>query len=133
MKPSCLSCAAALLWLSLPFTATAQPAASAAAPSMAASAAGPAKPVRRLMTPAEQRSSATPPGELQPERPVVPQIRIPLGKTPPPPTATTAARRAATASSPAAIDDAAARCVALQSADARTECLAQLKRPNAKR
>ena len=133
MKLSCLSCAAALLWAGLPFAATAQPAASASAPSVAASAAGPAKPVRRLMTPAEQRSSATPPGELQPERPVVPQIRIPLGKTPPPPTATTAARRAATSSSPAAIDDAAARCVALESADARTECLAQLKRPNAKR
>ena len=44
----------------------------------------PARTGPRLLSPTETRNSATPPGDLRPERPVTPQIRIPLGKAPPP-------------------------------------------------
>ena len=42
------------------------------------------RPGPRLLTPTETRNSATAPGDLRPERPVTPQIRIPFGKAPSP-------------------------------------------------
>jgi hypothetical protein len=91
-----------------------------AVPGTAPSAPRPAKPAPRLMTPAEARDSATAPGELRPERPVVPQISIPLGKTPPRPAA-----RVASAST-GAIHDATARCKALESESERAKCLTRI-------
>ena len=71
--------------------AAAQVPASIAEPTLAAPSAVPvpvpAPPARtgpRLLSPTETRNSATPPGDLRPERPVTPQIRIPFGKAPPP-------------------------------------------------
>ena len=91
-------------------------------PGTAPSAPRPAKPAPRLMTPAEARDSATAPGELRPERPVVPQISIPLGKTPPRPAA-----RVASAST-GAVHDAMARCKALESEPERAKCLTRIAR-----
>jgi len=119
MKPCCLPLVAALLaGLTLPVlaqTATPSPAAAASSPQGE-------KPARRLPTPDEKRNSATAPGDMRPERPVVQQIRIPLGKTPPKPTA--AAAKPAPAAS-GGIDDMAARCEALSSPAARAQCRAR--------
>jgi len=78
------------LCCTLPMTIRAQPAtpatastaaSAASAPFAASAASGP-----RLMTPKERRdnSAAAAAPDLRPDRPVVPQIRIPLGRTPTP-------------------------------------------------
>ena len=129
--------------------AAAQVPASAADPDPPSAASVPAPPARsgpRLLSPTETRNSATPPGDLRPERPVTPQIRIPFGKAPPPavpPTersqpiagpsgnsalpastapvdATEAARNASAA--------AAARCEALRGEQVRAKCRDRLAR-----
>jgi len=122
MKSRCLPLAAALLLAASPLAATAQ--SSASAPISAASAAPAAKPGPRLLTPAESRDSASPPGELRPERPVTPQISVPLGKTPPASvkSPSRALRRGKAASAAGGIDDAAARCEAQSDAQARAKC-----------
>ena len=116
----CLPLAAALLLAASPLAATAQ--SSASAPVSAASAASAAKPGPRLLTPGESRDSATPPGDLRPERRVTPQISVPLGKTPPGPvkSESRALRRGKAASG--VIDDAAARCEAQSDEQARAKC-----------
>ena len=75
------------LALGLTAIAVAQVPASAPDPDPPSAASVPAPPARtgpRLLSPTETRNSATPPGDLRPERPVTPQIRIPFGKAPPP-------------------------------------------------
>lgn len=122
MKVACLPLAAALTFSLAPVLALAQ--ASAPLPGPRESAPRLPRPAPKLPTPAQQRDSATAPGELRPERPVLPQIAIPLGKTPPVPLKS-AARRARGNGSGASggVDDAAARCEALADAQARALCL----------
>ena len=70
----------------LPLASYAQPAAPAAA-SAASAASAPAAPKGpRLLTPKEKRDNAEAAAspDLRPDRPVVPQIRIPLGRKPTP-------------------------------------------------
>ena len=101
----------------------AQPnAVAASAASAPASSPTAASPGRRVLTPAEKRETSSMPGDLRPEDPVKPQIVLPLRKeassaTPP------SARRSASASG--GIDDAAARCEAQVSRQARERCRAQ--------
>jgi hypothetical protein len=98
------------------FAVDAQP---ASAPAAAAS-----KPSRlppRPMTPAQQHDAAFP--DLRPERPIVPQLSIPLGgKGRPERVAPSAPARPGKAASALSIGDAAARCEAEPSAQARAAC-----------
>jgi hypothetical protein len=107
-----------------------------APPSMAASAPAASAPVGpRVLTPAEQRRNvdeATAP-DLRPDRPVVPQISVPLGRRPPvqAPAASRAPRSGA-APTPGHIGDAAARCESTPGDLERAACrkrLAETKPP----
>jgi hypothetical protein len=123
----------ALAWPAGAQSQTSAPVAAPAASRPAPPAAAPRTTPRRLST-AELRDSATAPGELRPERPVLPQIVIPLGKGAPAPTAPPArARRDGPAPAAAAIDDRAARCEAQRSAAARARCHDQLAHEDARR
>lgn len=106
-------------------TAGFQPA-RAQAPATAASTPS-AKPPPRALSPNESREVATTPGSRRPEDPVIPQINIPLGRTPPPPVAgkATAARHGQTSGG---IDDRVARCEAQSSSAARATCRDRLVR-----
>jgi hypothetical protein len=117
---ACLPWLVALAW---PAALQAQTSAPVAAPaaSRAAPPAAPRLAPRRLST-SELLGSATAPGELRPERPVVPQIVIPLGKGTPATTPPARTRRDSPAPAAAAIDDRAARCEAQTSAAARARC-----------
>jgi hypothetical protein len=95
----------------------ATPAPTAASVPPAAAKAGPRRP-----TPTELRDSATIKGDLRPDDRVIPQIVIPLRKgAAPTKTPSGAARRAAPAAS-GGIDDAAARCEAASTPQAREQC-----------
>jgi len=61
--------------------------------------------------------SAVVPGDLRPENPVVPQVKIPLGRAASVPQSNTVTR--------GGIDDRAARCQARVSAEARAACMAR--------
>ena len=127
MKTRCLPLAAVLMLAVSPFSAMAQ--ASAPAPISAASTSPAAKPGPRLLTPAESRDSAPPPGNLRPERPVTPQISIPLGKKPPArlkPESRAVPR--GNAPSASGIDNAAARCEAQSGEQVRAKCRDRLAR-----
>lgn len=105
------------------------PAATASSPAPAASTPQNGPRAQRLRSPAETGDRATVPGDLRPERPVTPQISIPLGKKAAPPTARQ--ERAAQPGNPAAsgaIDDAAARCESQADELARATCRAKLAR-----
>lgn len=98
----------------------------ASVPSALASAPA-ARPAPRPQTPVERRDSATEPGDLRPERPVVPQVTIPLGKgSPVAPKPPTRPGRRSQAASAAGIDDAVARCEAQSDARQRADCRAAL-------
>ncbi len=85
----------------------------------------------RAMTPAEKRDSATAPGGVRPEEPVVPQISIPLGKTPPAPTLSKAQQqRHDKAAAMGGVDDSVARCKAAATPAERDACLTRLGRPD---
>ena len=129
VRTPCLSFAAALTIAVMPLMAIAQ--ASAAAPESGASAVVPlrTKPGPRLLTPIESRGSATQPGDVRPERPVTPQISIPLGKTPP------AARtpepigaKPNRLPAPVGLEDAVARCEAQAGEQVRAKCRDRLAR-----
>ena len=111
---------AVLIASALPFAAFAQASAPVAA-SAASTAPAPTGP--RLLTPAEKRDNADAAAapDLRPDHPVVPQIRIPLGRTPPTAPGSAPARRGSAA--PAGhIGDAAARCEALPAGAERAAC-----------
>ena len=120
--------ATALAMACVPLASSAQVAVSA--PAQTASAAAPlrTRPGPRLLTPAETRDSATQPGDVRPERPVTPQISIPLGKTPP--AARTPEPIGAKRNRPAADAraDAAARCEAQVGEQVRAKCRDRLAR-----
>jgi hypothetical protein len=122
-----LACACALV-----SSAHAQVPARVPAPLAAPAASAPpvvSKSKSRAMTPAESRDSATVPGDVRPEDPVVPQIRIPLGRTPPVASHTPAqTRRHEQAAATGGIDDAVARCKAAEAPAARDACLARARR-----
>ena len=107
-----------------------------AAPRPLDAASGPTAPLPgpRLLTPAQSRERAAPPGELRPEHPVTRQIHIPFGKAPPAPLKPL---RHAVHTGPATptggIDDAAARCEARRDAQARSKCRDQLAHEGAQR
>ena len=128
MTIRCLVLAAALALVASPVAAIGPAAASA--PPAAAAPAAPAIPTGpRLLTPGESRDSASPPGDLRPERPVTPQISIPLGKAPPAPLklpSRVAPRGNAAAAN--GIDDAAARCEAEPGEQVRAKCRDKLAR-----
>jgi len=115
--------------------ASAQPASAPnALPSLGASAASapaPTQPVGpRLRSPAETGNRATAPGDLRPERPVSPQISIPIGK-PVPADGPNADRRVLKRPAPpttGSIDDAAARCESQVDDTLRADCRARLAR-----
>ncbi|WP_374561806.1 hypothetical protein [Ideonella sp.] len=91
-----------------------------------ASAPSPAKPPRRALTPEELRSSAQFPDGSQPERPIAPQVVIPLGrKAPlaPPEPAASAAAGAAAAPVGSKVNDQVARCKALSAPAQRAACV----------
>ena len=97
--------------------------AQASAPaSLSGASAPPApKPALRPMTPVEKSRTAAP--ELRPERPVVPQLNIPLGKkSQPSQSSEPTAPRSRSAASSAVIGDAAARCEAELSERVRATC-----------
>ena len=127
MKTRCLPLAAALLLAVATLPAPAQ--SSASAPLPAASSSAPVRSGPRLLTPTEMRDNATPPGELRPEHPVTPQVRIPLGKKPPEPSKSQpAAPRPGDAASAGSIDDEAARCEAQRGEQVRAKCRDELAR-----
>jgi hypothetical protein len=85
----------------------------------------------RAMTAAEKRDSASVPGDVRPEEPVVPQISIPLGKTPPAPTLSKAQRqRHDKTAAMGGVDDSVARCKAAKTPADRDACLTRLGRPD---
>ena len=126
MKIRWLLLAAAMACAALPGIAMAQ--ASSPVSTSAASAPAAAKPALKPSTPQQSRDSATMPGDLRPEHPVVPQIDIPLGKkTPAPPKPRSKAASGGSAASAAGgIDDAVASCEAQVDAQARADCRARL-------
>lgn len=135
MKTFCVivqAALAALVVLGVAVPATAQPAASAASAARPLKPAKPARPPTRLMSPAESANQAAQPGDLRPEHPVTPQIRIPLGKPATPATPAKPVARPAPVA-PGAIDDAAARCEAEASDAARADCRARMARERAAR
>jgi hypothetical protein len=101
----------------------------AAAPAPASAPVG-SKSTPRPMTPAQKSQAATVPGDVRPEEPVVPQISIPLGRTPPAPLATSSAaqRKRAAAAASGGIDDSIARCKAMETKGERDDCLARQRR-----
>ncbi|MGK2898266.1 MAG: hypothetical protein ACSLE9_06225 [Burkholderiaceae bacterium] len=122
--------AVAFPWNAVHAQASAPPTLPAAPPTMApaSASAGKAAPGGpRLRTPAETAARAAAPGDLRPERPVVPQVSIPLGKKTPPTTKReTRAMRNGTAAASGGVHDAAARCEALADAEERVSCRAGL-------
>lgn len=111
-----LGTAGAFAQSSLPAPLPGRPASGASAPAATAPN-GP-----RLRSPSETGNRATAPGELRPERPVAPQISIPLGKKLPPPTRRE--ERAVRHGQPVAgaVDDAAARCESQTDERIRAAC-----------
>ena len=137
MKIRFLPLAAALSIALLPCTS---PAAEAGAvPSVPAASAPPAaKPAPRLSSPTDPldnplSSGGVPSGGLRPSGDTTPQLTIPLGKNPPPPLKTESrAVQRDKAGSRGGINDAAARCEAEASADARAKCRDKLARDTGK-
>jgi hypothetical protein len=83
------------------------------------------KPAPKALTPVQQAQANSAPGELRPERPVMPQISAPIGRVPAPPTAEPPPVPTET------LDQRLARCQAELGEKARTECRqrAELARP----
>lgn len=82
-------------------------------------------------SPSERRDSADPPGELRPDKPVVPQIDIPIGRAPAPtaPLSKERQARAAKAAAAGGLDDSAARCLAQRQEKDRAQCRMAASRP----
>ena len=116
MKSALLLLVALALSAGAPSAALAQASAPAASPPQKP----PTPPPPRRLSAEELREVGGPPGEVRPQDPVIPQIKVPLGKkqpvTPPPPA------RSGSAAAAGGIDDAAARCLALTDAAERAAC-----------
>ena len=93
------------------------PTASAAASAVSSPASAPAKAVRRPLTPEEQRDAAQFPDGSQPDRPVLPQVLVPLGKKPAPLEGTAGAAPAVK------INDDVARCKAQAGPKQKAACV----------
>jgi hypothetical protein len=142
MKICPLSLLALLICAALPLAASAQtvatPSNSAATPAPATAAAPAAsvplrspatQPAPRRQSARESSTNAVAPGKMRPERPVTPQISIPLGRTTPAPQPTPAPPpRAGNPTATGGVDDAAARCQAEEDATLRAECRDRLAR-----
>ncbi len=129
MKVRLLLCLAAFA-AGLPIGALAQ----ASAPAAAAPASGPraTKPAPKLMTSEEKRDTAT--RDLQPERQPAPQLTIPLSKKGQPEAKPQTYRQSQKAAQTGGgIDDAAARCKAEASEQARAACLERAGRDSKSR
>lgn len=121
----CWPVAAVLACVAVPSGALAQ--SSVPAPNTAVSAPTAAKPRPSPLTPQQLRESATPPGELRPERAAVPQINVPLGRKPVVPVKPQSkASRRGEAEPAEGIDDAVARCEAQSDRQVRANCRAQM-------
>ena len=113
-------------------TAWAQASAPTALPDFPASAAStPGATLRtppgpRLRSPAETGSRATTPGDLRPERPVTPQISVPLGKPQPVGAGETRPVRRQAAPAVGAVDNAVSRCESELDDRMRATCRARL-------
>ncbi|NRF65822.1 hypothetical protein HLB44_02360 [Aquincola sp. S2] len=100
-------------------TVIVRPAASAPAPAPAS------KPQPRLLTLDEKRASATAPGTLQPERPALPQVAVPLERTAGAKVRTvvrTPRREAAALASSGRVSEGAALCGAQKNPAVREDC-----------
>ena len=108
----------AFVFSALPLAVHAQAGAAASAPPF-----NKTKP--RALSPAEQRDSASIPGDVRPADAVIPQINLPLGRTPPAaaPATKAEAQRRRQADANGGIDDGIARCKAQTTVAARRECL----------
>jgi hypothetical protein len=141
MKTFRQSCVATLTVLGLaPGVVLAQASAPAAAlpgasgPSMGRAAPGPLKPPPKLPTAQQKRDQAAESGDLRPDRPVTPQLNIPLGKgTSHKPQRTTGRPGTRPSSGGSGIDDSVARCNAESDPQARADCRAALPAPAAKK
>jgi hypothetical protein len=130
MNTRCMPFMAALAMAASPAAVLAQ----ATAPAAAASAAQPAaaaKPGPRRALPPVRRDAGFERQDLRPEHPVIPQIKIPLGRAepaplPPKPKSQRAGLGGAAATT--GIDDAVARCEARTDARERTACRDALAR-----
>ena len=92
---------------------------------------GPLAPRPRPRSLSEAADQASPPGELRPERPVTPQLSIPLGRTPPaaaPGPGRSVRRDAAATPASGGVDDAAARCESLEGSKQRSACRVRAER-----
>jgi hypothetical protein len=115
--------AGSVLLLMTTGTAVAAPAQAASAASAASSVAPTrSRPVKRPLTNAELRDSATFPGDLRPADMPPPQVTVPLGRKPPPPSPAEASEAARDAAMPGKIDDRVARCKGLADARQREAC-----------
>ena len=98
-------------------------------PGPGASAPAPAPAGPRQRGPAETGNRATAPGDLRPERPVAPQITIPLGKKPPVvPDRNASAPPRSDSAPPGGVDDAVARCESQADPQELAACRAKLAR-----
>jgi hypothetical protein len=132
MKLRCLPLVVALACAMLPWGVMAQ--ATAPLPGSAASTSPSATPGPKPLTPQQSRDSATTPGNLRPEHATVPQVNIPLGKTPAAALKTqSTAPRGGNAASEVGIDDAVARCEAEPDRSVREVCRARLAHEGGKR
>lgn len=114
----------AAMWLAVTLPAIAQTKTPEPSPAASAASAVPlSRPGPRLLTPEQSRDNDTAPGEVRPERPVQPQISIPL--KPAPTRQLGSAPGSDTRPGPAGgkVDDAAARCNAIVGTQSRTQCL----------
>jgi len=138
MKIRCLPFAAAFAIVVLPCIAAAAEA--GAVPTVPAASAPPpaTKPAPRLSSPTDPldnplSSGGVPSGGLRPSGDTTPQLTIPLGKNPPPPLKSESrAVQRDKAGSRGGINDAAARCEAEASAEARAKCRDKLARDTGK-
>ncbi len=82
----------------------------------------------RLLSPAEKRDNADAAAspDLRQERSVLPQLSVPLGRTPPAPGPSASRPRGGAAAPPGHIGDAAARCESLPGNQERAACRKQL-------
>lgn len=88
------------------------------------------KPAPHLLSPTEERDSATAPGDLRPEDRTVPQLVVPLGRRQDTEGPRLPRRGRAASASAGTIHDGAARCLALSDETERARCRDQVSHPD---